>query len=372
MPGLFLILSSLFIACDQEPLFWDIAHEYPPIEPLIKGSPSKIIDVTYSNPARTVLYVSNGDIWEWDTSTSSNPNWREMGPQPGGKIKTVASAAGCLFSLDWDGKIKKFDGSTWSSVSGTYGKPEQLFGAENYLFAGSLTGAPGTSTGYSIFGMAATNDSGMTLIKSDTGLLMGAAENGGKYYLGTRGGGIVSTSSSLDDTVPEMESSSIVGLIKHGTTVVAVTTRREILYSSGGAFTSLGLSTTYYYSGAMASWENDNGDRLLLLGLLRSSGSFGFGYRELMWKSGENIDTDGRLYTPGEDALSSVQQGSQYTSAIGNHAVLALYAIPPDSPAIKADGEDRPIVFASTLKEGLWSYRTRKDVPQWNGEDNSN
>jgi len=386
--GLCLLLSFLFIACDQEPLFWDISQEYPPIEPIIKGAPSRIVTVEYTDSnaptgKATVLYVTNGTVWEWDTSTSSNPNWRKMTTQPGGKIKTLAAADEYLFSLDNNGNIRRFDGLEWLSISKPAGTPEQLFGAGKYLFVGSLTGARGEKDGYSIFAMDVTSDPpNMTSIKSGTGLLAGAAENGGMYYLGIRGEGILSTSnptSSLEDStaVPGTETFSIIGLIEHGGIVVAVTTGRQILYSSGGSFASLGASTTFYFSGAMASWKNSDGDLLLLLGLQRTSGSFGYGYRELMWKSGEAFDTNKRLYTPGEDRgstnpyISSVQQGSQYTSAIGNHVVTALYAVPP-SLANPADEGERPIVFASTQKNGLWSYRIRKEEAQWNGEDNSN
>jgi len=372
--GLVLLLSFLIIACDQEPLFWDIAHEYPPIEALIKGSPSRIAAVEYSNPdpdlKRTVLYVSNGDIWEWDISASpDHPAWAKMAIQPDGKIKTLAAIGEVLFSLDWNGNIKKWGGQAWSSVDGISGRPEQIFGAGDCLFAGSLAGTPGTKTGYCILAMG-VNDNTMIQIKSDTGLLMGAAENGGVFFLGTRGDGILLTSSP---TVPSPAyvygegDSSIIGLIEHSGIIVAITTGRQIVYGGAGGFAEFVPSNSADLSGAMASWENSNGDQLLLLGLQRSSGSFGYGYRELIWDNRS-------LYAPGgEGAFSSVEKNLQYISAIGNHAVHALYAIPASVTAAgKADDMGRPIVFASTQKSGLWSYRTRGGQAQWNGEDNSN
>jgi len=364
VPGLFLLLffSFLFTTCDQEPLFWDIAHEYPPIEPSIKGSPSRIAAVTYSDSTR--LYVSNGEIWEWNITESLHPNWQNIGT-PGGKIKTVAGTNGYLFSLDRDGTIRKFDGSAWSPspIDGISGTPEQIFGVGNYLFAGSLTGKVAEKDGYSIFAMNASGSS-MTEIKPDTGLLMGAAENGGTYYLGTMRDGIFSTNgSSPGSPVSGTEGVSIIGLVKHEGTIVAVTTGSRILYG-GASFSEFASYSGVYFSGAVASWEDKDGNRLLLLGLQRNNSSFGYGYREVNWD-------DKSIRTPGEREISSVEKGSQYTSAIGNHAVTALYAVPPDSPADKADTEDRPIVFASTQKGGFWSYRIRKETPQWNGEDNS-
>ncbi|MDR1143810.1 MAG: hypothetical protein LBK77_06285, partial [Spirochaetaceae bacterium] len=99
------------------------------------------------------------------------------------------------------------------------------------------------------------------------------------------------------------------------------------------------------------------------LGLQRSSGSYGYGYRELRLPAGT-----GGIVTPGSSAPSSVKIDSQYTSAIGDHAVTSIYVL---------NGSDsgdagRPIIFACTAKDGLWSYRTRDGEPQWNGEDNSN
>jgi len=376
MPGLLLLLSSLFIACDQEPLFWIIAHEYPPIEPLIEGSPSRIAEVTYPNSdpdlVRTVLYVTNGEIWEWNVSASPHPNWSNIG-SPGGKIKTVAATDGHLFSLDWDGNIRKFDGSVWSSVGGISGKPEQIFGAGACLFAGSRTGTAGAKDGYCILAMNST-DTTMKSIRSGTGLLMGAAEQGGAYYLGTRGDGILLTTSPTSDLAGSAVSGTVdaifSGLIKHGDQIVGVT-RNQVMYLNGGIFVELASYSSTEFSGAMASWENSDGDRLLLLGLQRSSGSFGYGYRELIWKAGESLNTNQNLYPPGEGGVSSVEQDLQYISAIGNHVVNALYVVPFDSSANKADDKGRPIVLASTQKNGLWSYRTRSGRAQWNGEDNS-
>jgi len=375
IPGLVLLLSALFTACDQEPLFWIIAHEYPPIEPIIEGSPSQIAAVTYADSSKA-LYVSNGDIWEWNVSASPHPNWHKMGNPPGGKIKTVAAAGEYLFSLERDtGIIRKFNGSVWSDVGGIVGTPEQIYGAGDYLFAGSRIGYPGASYGYSILAMDASSSS-MTSIQSGTGLLQGAATDGATYYLGTMGGGIFATSdptSSSGSVVSGTETYSIVGLIAHGTEIVAVTTRSQVVYLDGASFTEFASFNGTQFSGAMASWEDGDGNRLLLLGLKNSNGSFGFGYRELCWRDGGTFIEKKDLYTPGgEGEFSSVEQDLQYISAIGNHAVNALYVLPHDSPAIKADNIGRPIVLASTQNNGFWSYRVRGNRAQWNGEDNSN
>jgi hypothetical protein len=363
-------LCIFFTACDQEPLFWDIAHEYPPIKPLIEGAPSRIVSATYpplskNNP---VLYVSNGEIWQCDTNTDAA--WRKMYPQPGGKIKTLAAGNGYLFSLGWDGRIRKWDGTAWSGpLSGIIGTPEQIFGVENYLFAGALTGTAGAPDGYCIMAMEVT-DSVMTPIQRGTGLLSGAVFDGSDYFLGTIGDGVYITGSTptspLFAPINGTSGLSIIGLAKHGNDLTAVTTRRQILCYNSGRF-DLFASPSVDFSGAMTSWQDSDGNRLLLLGLLNSSGSFGYGYRELLWENG-------RFSVPGEAEISSVKQGGQYNSAIGNYGVTAIYVLPYGiRPA--DDNEDngykRPIVYASTVKNGLWSYRTRNGIAQWNGEDNS-
>jgi len=368
--GLF-IICLFFTACDQEPLFWDIAHEYPPIEPIIQGSPSRIVAATYPSPdpsqskEKPVLYVSNGEIWQCDTNTDDLPMWQIMSPQPRGKIKTLAAPLeGYLFSLDWDGNIRKWDGTEWSlPLKETEGKPEQIFGAGNFLFAGARTGEPGTANGYCILAMEAQN-SAMTMkkIKENTGLLSGAVYDGGDYFLGTQGGGIYKTNTPtvLLPDPPLTEGSSIIGIIKHDDKIVAITTQREIMYYKDKDFIIYTVPG-FDFSGAIASWEYD-GKHLLLLGLLNKSGSFGYGYRELMW--------DGGISVPGETEISSVERGSQFTSAIGNYGVAALYVLPPNI-TYKADNDERPVVYASTVKNGLWSYRRRGGRAQWNGEDNS-
>ncbi|MDR2701899.1 MAG: hypothetical protein LBB72_05675 [Spirochaetaceae bacterium] len=372
VPSGLVFLCIFFTACNQEPLFWDIAHEYPPIKPIIEGAPSRIVSATYPSLSKLdpVLYVSNGEIWECDTNTDAV--WRKMSPQPGGKVKTLAAVEGYLFSLDWAGNIRKWNGTAWSNpLAGITGTPEQIFGAENYLFAGALTGTPASNEGYCIMAMEATG-SAITLIKKSTGLLSGAVYGGSNYFLGSQGDGIYITDTpagSLSTPISGTSGLSIIGLVKHGDYIVAVTTGRQIIYSGSGSanFTSY-VSPGVDFSGAMASWEDRNGHRLLLLGLLNKSGSFGYGYRELVWKKGGNFTDDKRLYVPGEAEISSVKLGGQYNSAIGNYGVTSLYVLPFD---ILAGSDEQPIVYASTVKNGLWSYRSRGGTEQWNGEDNS-
>jgi hypothetical protein len=54
-----LLLCMLIAACNQAPLFYYISIETAPIEPIIKGAPSEIVEL--GSPPK--LYVSNSTIW---------------------------------------------------------------------------------------------------------------------------------------------------------------------------------------------------------------------------------------------------------------------------------------------------------------------
>jgi hypothetical protein len=354
-----LLAGGLVMNCTQEPLFFDIANEIPPIEPIIGGAPSRIVEIGGN------LYAANGNIWEY------YGNWYKI-TQPPGHIKAVASAGSTLFALTRDGVLYKRVGINWIPVGGSSSNSfmEQIFGANGYLFVGALTGTAGTANGYSILSMA-ESDPGLTKIQDNTGLLTGAVYQSGtaKYFLGTRGQGIYEATNPLNSLGPPyLFGTEIIGLIEHnsGAAILAVMVNSSdnctVFRFTGGNFQSIGVSGGF--SGAMASW-NVGGDWLLLLGLQRSSGSYGYGYREVQ-VDGAGAPLSG-LRVPGESHPSSVILDYQYTNAIGQHAVNALHVVDGSN----GDGQGRPIIFASTQKNGLWSYRSRGGQPQWNGEDNS-
>jgi hypothetical protein len=166
----------------------------------------------------------------------------------------------------------------------------------------------------------------------------------------------------------------IIGLTEHNGTMYAVS--RYSVQSYNGTVSN--LAGGYAFTGAVAGWTNGS-SHLLLLGLQRSIGSFGYGYREILIDGGAS---DASISVPGmgirgpltppdapdSDLLSSVEVGSQYISAIGKYPVNYLYAMSPFFGS--GDNKNRPIIFASTAMNGLWSYRVRGGDAQWNGEDN--
>ncbi|MDR0447609.1 MAG: hypothetical protein LBH07_02965, partial [Treponema sp.] len=270
----FFISMGIFFSCDQEPLFWDIAHEYPPIEPIIGGRVTRIVSAGTILGGDYRLYVTNGSIWEYNTA---GPVWRQMAPSPGGSIIDLAVTNDILFALTSGGKILKYS-TNWTefNLSGVV----HIFGAEIYLFASVLTGTPGRPDAYKI---VCLDTSGTEIKTLDyTGLLMGAVYDGTNYYLGTLGGGVHKFDGSTV-TVTNFNN-YIVGLtFDTSTGRIYAVTPTGIQHSTNG--TDITTISGYNLSGAAAIW-NDGTNNLLLTGILRSGSLYGYGYREILINSG--------------------------------------------------------------------------------------
>ncbi|MDR2144767.1 MAG: hypothetical protein LBP29_10405 [Treponema sp.] len=365
-------LGLLFTACTQEPLFWYVSQEYPPIEPLIGGAPTQIVDTT-GVPNNTLYVANRNSLWEYKHGVTNR--WNQAGKPPGAEyIKAIAATTtpSMLYLLSENGDIYKFDGANWNSPVRIPGA-QQVFGANDKLFAGN---------GQNVYVYNGSGFDAIGGIGADIpgGLLLGAAKAGSDYYIctaqinGDENTGIFRWDGG--STVTKVYSSSVKGIIAVGTppeTVVAVTGGTIVYQDSKTSFTTNpgSISPGVSFTGGMAAWEH-GGDTKILLGLQDGSGTFRYGYRELDLDSGGNV-VPPYIFVPGTTinrtpATTSIDSGSRETSAIGKHPVTSLYAIKGSS---SGDGAGRPIIFASTLRNGVWSYRTRRGVPQWNGEDNS-
>ena len=354
----FLVVAGLLIsACTMDPLFWDISNEYPPIEPLIEGAPSPIVD------DGTKLYVSNGMVWEYDHSSSGDKIWKKMPSQPPASIKMVAVASAALYALSWNGNLYQWNGTNWAGVPGDPGGWERLYGAVDKLFVG---------TGYGVI----NSFSGSFVVVTGTGvdkpdgLLTGAAKVSAVYYISTMPKWGPENAGIFDASTPaacvRKQSGTVKGIIASGTSAIAVTTNL-VLYGANFANTR---SSGVDFTGGMALWT-DGTDKILLLGLQRGSGSYSYGYREVPLDSSGDITSPG-IYEPGDNSggrATSIDPNTRETAAIGKHPVTALAVIPGSN---SGDDAGRPITIASTQKNGLWSYRVRNGSPQWNGEDNGN
>ncbi|MDR2553457.1 MAG: hypothetical protein LBD31_09895 [Treponema sp.] len=376
--GLFLLVSLFFCGCDQEPLFWNISQEVVPIKPVIEGAPSRIVKVgdILNQP---VLYVTNGTVWEYNLNSpeGGKPVWKKMRIQPGGNTKTLAAADSYLFALNMEGTVRRWNGSVWEEIDGGGSRPQQIFGAGTALFAG----APRDGGGYRILNMDTSTGNALTHMGDTEGLLMGAAWDGSYCYLGTTKDGIYKITlpaTSLPGPVDPGSEGIIAGLLAYNDETGQTRVGAIRADSNGGCdFLSYELGAREYtqslgshFSGAMAYWKHSDGSIRLLLG--RHNGGY------------EEYDPGARmLVTPGETASFTVERDSRYTSTIGKYPVISLYCAPQPDPSISNlpaynngyNPDGRPIIFASTGMNGLWSYRYRKtggSFSYWNGEDNGN
>jgi hypothetical protein len=315
--------------------------------------------------------VSNygGGLWEYDLNqlgAGGHPHWKRIGHPGGGNIWSVATistltgavSAELLFALYTNGDVWNVTtGAQVSELSGI----KQIYGAGDYLFAGNGSDVVSIDT----------SNTKVTLM-SGVGTLMGAAKAGADYYVAAGNGIYSTTTPGTAITTPTPISGSggaVMGIIGDGTDVAAAYDDSVRFFAGVRSGESIPYSG---FSGAMTIW--DDGTKRLLLGMMQKSSSFGYGYRETDWP----VVPGGGISTPEPGAGAVTVTGSRF-SAIGDHPVYGLYAVnpsyytpPPTPPSpLLADANGRPVIFASTVKSGLWSYRTRRGEPQWNGEDNS-
>ncbi|MDR2050064.1 MAG: hypothetical protein LBP69_11495 [Treponema sp.] len=363
-----LFFGFFLITCDQEPLFWDISLEYPPIEPIIGGVPTEIVE------ANGKLYVANRkSLWKYDLGASF-PIW-EQTFSPGSPIKAIAATGttpnSVLYVLYEGGSIySTADGAIWS-VPVVLPGAQQIYGANDRLFAGDGSAVyVVTSSSTQIINSGAAPAPG--------GLLRGAAYAGGAYYIctssvwGDENTGIFRVSGTTATKVyPSSGSSSVKGIIAAGSTIVAVNAEGHIIYGNSGTLNT-SLSTGVKFTGGMAVWGHGGGKKILLGLQGGGSKNFVYGYRELDLDLSGNV-IPSTIFVPGTTGIeetttrtTSIDPGSG--SAIGKHPVTALYVIPSSN---SRDDAGRPIIVASTQQNGVWSYRVRRGTPQWNGEDNT-
>ncbi|GHV74012.1 hypothetical protein AGMMS49940_13140 [Spirochaetia bacterium] len=356
--ALALLLLAGMAGCNQDDIFYTISTEVPPTDPLIKGSPSKIVQYG-SN-----LYVVNGKIFE----CAPGGRWHGFGG-PGGYVVDVASTSGALYALTINNTstaVWKNTGSGgWTSLGNGsgYGFIQNIYGAGAQLFATGAVGDGGGGYNYAIL-YENSLDSFTLLQETGKALLSGAGELSPTYYLGTTGNGIYPVSSGFVVDPPVTISTDIKGLLKTkiGSTdfIIAASKNGMILYSTGSGFTEWSPGGTF--TGALTvtkAFNNGsfNGTEMLLIGIQGSSTSYSHGYQEVtVTESGGTINF-GSLTDPG-GSTSSIKPDGNYSSSLKRYPVTALWAEPSHS-----------VIFAATSNEGLYSYRSRNGVWQWNYEE---
>ena len=385
----FFYFALTFILCTcNDPVFYAISLEVKPAEPLIKGVPTNF--VIYDG----CMYVASGNnLYKYNKGTEQNKASWSMEAQPEGNILKIASTGNYLYALcstnqNNNGKtvIKRFDkeNSSWLEIGGSFNdldKIQDIFEANGILFITASTFSS-SAISYTVFYID-NSETVNKLIINDTGEINGIAFNGESYFLSTKDKGVyridkdnIGDSALLikykdkDGKDVNINFSGIINLQDDVNTILLITRNGDI-YTVKDIITKIeNVSMGKMATGALAIWrENDqsSSSRLLLAGrqdsLNYSSYNYTYGYLEL--ELDINGIKDGKKFVePGKEPLSTVSHGEneRFQSTIGKYPVNYLFQVPSE-----IDGE--MILFASTQKNGVWSYRDRNGIFQWNAEE---
>jgi len=367
---LILALAVSFGACN-DPVFYTVSVEPPIADPLISGSPTNF--VVFKN----IMYVASGrNVYRYD-----GKNWDLMSSQPGGRVLQLAATDNHLYALCLEDSadytiLKRTDDSrTWKEITGNtgdYNMLQSIYAVGNELFIGA------EGSGYYII-LYMDGDGFKPLITGGTGtetgaLLCGAAYNGSNYFLCTRSNTIYVAQQAVASgtTVPMSinENINFAGIINLGINNIIVAISRDgNLYYVDPKITSVpnvslgGRSAT----GALAVWRDASEiPRLLLAGRqdrldYSVDSGYTYGYLELELDS-TGIKARKNFIEPGEAPPSSVDDNERYVSTIGKNPVNYIFQTPPEI-------NTEMTLFASTHKNGVWSYRMRDGLWQWNAEE---
>jgi hypothetical protein len=377
LPRLILALSLLLLcSCKQDAIFFHVSLEVEPKDPRIQGSPSKVVKFG------TDLYVANGRLYKYTEGGTSLPSpprgtWVSVGQPPGG-AKRIAATSSFLYARtgnDIPGSFKLYrsaDGDDWPTTvpagttdggyidfSSTGYAPQTIFSANNNVL---FIGARKNPEDYALFYL---DDSALIkLVKLETftgedapgGTLQGVLYAGTSYYLATFTRGIFQWTGSL----PSSDNSTL-----NDTTNLITdsnTGEKEFwsLIEAKGKYFAVGSGIW----DLMASFASDP----LVHGSFKGSvcypdpvsptllllGTHSDGYLEV------DINSSGDLSNL-RGPRFSIPNGSsgEYDSMLADEAVNHLYVLNEIS-----ENTD-PVIFASTYREGLWSYRNG----EWNYED---
>jgi len=384
------ILSGLLVvfSCNQDPIFFKISNETLPKKPRVQGGPTNIVEFTRNSIP--TMYVASGSIhwynrYGWDSSSGYIPPLS-------GRVIGLAATKDHLYALSisdtgviatlwrigptdpsWGVPIPILD-STYILIQTIFADP-----STDKLFAGARNNK---GNDYGIL-YASTSLPGLRLLKGSTEMLTGAANEtnnaSGNYYLSTgfpdtgKKGGVYKVDSSLSSIAQPLFGKNIMGMIKlegTGTTIKIYAIEREngMLYmatTSGGVIsTNLAAAPSKWSTGAMSLWE-DGSYRMLIVGIqgglysTSTSSSFKHGYVEFYLNTDNTLD----YFRPRNDPPTiTVANSDQYQGSLGKHPINFIHQT---STAV----DPARLFFASTQTAGLWSYKLRSGVWQWNAEE---
>jgi len=352
----------LFVTCN-DPIFYNISQEEELLDPKIQGSPTNFVMFNGN------MYVASGQsLYKYNGTASGytdRGSWEETNPA-GRRIFALASVNNYLFALFEEsgrGVLRtSINGKNWIVLpESAEHNIRSIHSINNMLFMGA---GENINTLYILY------YDGINLVKlADTGsnLLNGTAYNETTYYLSakdlvnTTGGAIYSCTSSFVYSGVLGSNIPFVGIINCDDNVYAIDQNGK-LYNVPGINVIADMGN-YLATGALSIWENIDGQRLLLAGRkdimsVSVSSGYTYGYLEL------ELPLSGTFIEPGIKAVSTVNIGEngKYRSTIGKYPVNHIYQAP------KIGRDEERLLFASTQKNGVWSYRQRGNDWHWNAE----
>jgi hypothetical protein len=312
-------------------------------------------------------------------------------PQPPGRIIDLAATTAYLYALvntDSSGlspELYRWPGSgQWGKVTfsnADYPRLQAIYGETDsegipisaYLFAGaSKTNISNPDTkDYAVFYTSGSNT--LNFVRGETGLLTGAAtDSSNNHYFSTKAG-VYHFSSSTPSTVTAISNVDVTGLIQTPTPgpILALCYNGDILNASSGAKLYENVAG-FNLRGPATIWRNSATSPSVILLLMaaetKDSLNRTYGYREINITSGLPASI-----TPKEPGTppSSMDDSNRYKDTIESKPLNGIFQVPSNvDPAMP--------LFASvqgtgTAKDntdgGLWSYRVRDNIWQWNAEE---
>ena len=353
-----LSLIILMLGACNDPIFYQISIEVPIIPPRIAGSPVNFVEYKGS-----VYAASGSGLFGY------NGSWTDLSA-PSGRIISLGASAMYLYALCEDGNgrtIKRTtDLTNWNNevINDKNLQNEKLqsfYIADTNIFICTVD-----NSGHYIIRWSVEGSINFSKIHSDkAALLRGVAAAATGYYLCTSSGIYTWTSGAPTlsligtyKTDPNEYYMGIINLSTSGADPVAVVTRNGRLYEVGAGITEkTKLDDDSNATGALAVWKKDGTDYLLLVGRgdtgYTTSSGHTFGYAEVELSAGS---ITGTFKQPGTGTVSSISGEANYIGTIGKNPVNHMIQA--------SDG----ILFAATQKNGVWSYRVRNGLPQWNSE----
>jgi hypothetical protein len=370
---LFLVVLSLGSCYD--PIFFKVTEEVPLLDPLIGGSPVNFVilngEMYVASGKKIFVYNRNGDS-KWS-------EWQKLDAFVI-RLTTTENSLYALLLNNNNGKIIRFDNNGDSfEVDASY-NVQSIYAVGNILFASVSIVESKSKISYTIYYKDESDPSSVFNAIPDTNsasVLSGAVSDGTYYYLCTYSGIFCVL---IDPVFLSAQTTGVLGLnygfngiIKLNDAYSAAICNNGDLYEITNAAISetkaAGFDDIRYSTGALALWrENkDAPPSLLLVGrkeyYYSTTTGYSNGYVEIELDTDTGaIKPDAKFIEPGKNALSSIENNDRYSSTLGEKVINHIIQTP-------ADIDEKMLLFASTQKDGVWSYRERKEGTLWNAEE---